>query len=551
MNIADDFSIIAKNYPEKIAIIVKDQSLSFDELNSSINQFARGLRSIPHVRGKKVLVFLKPSAQFPAIVFALFKVGAIPIFIDPGMGLKNLLQAIKEIGPEIMIAEPIVYALRLLHKDAFSSLSYHFCNGMSFGKTVKNIAQLYHDHKSDQAVEEEKSEDLLPDELCAILFTSGGTGTPKGVEYTHKIFSTQTKLLQQLFSLTPKDVDIPGFPLFSLFALNMGLTSCPPPMNPAKPAKANAKKLVDWITQQRGTFVAGSPAIWERVADYCLAHQITLPSVKYLVMFGAPVSIELHQKFKKILTHGKTYTPYGATESLPISCISGDEVLEQTASCTNDGKGTCVGTIVPHVQVKIIRPTNDAIPDLRETEELPVNTPGEIIVSGDVVTAKYFGRAKETMRAKIYHPQSDGSIRLWHRIGDMGYLDHQGRLWFLGRASHAIKIADTYHFSIACEAIFNRHPQVKRSALIEIFDRPKSQLAVVIERVDKKVLCGYKQKKFEEELRSLAKEFPHTQEISQFFYHSSFPVDVRHNIKIDRLKLRDHFNKLKKLRSQR
>lgn len=539
MNIADEFFSTARLHADRTALVVGEESLTFSELQNLTHSYARGLRTLSQIRGKKVLVFLKPSLDFPAIVFALFQVGAIPIFIDPGMGLKSLLNAIVEVAPDMMIAEPIVYGLRLFKKKYFTSITHFYSRGstIGLGKEITPLSSL-----RIMEEKEEVSEDLLPDELCAILFTSGGTGTPKGVEYTHRIFSTQTKLLQELFGLTAEDVDIPGFPLFSLFALCMGLKSCPPPMNPSKPAKANPQKLVEWIKKNQGSFVAGSPAIWENVADYCIKNRLTLPSVRYLVMFGAPVSISLHQKFKNVLTQGSTYTPYGATESLPVACISGHEVLENTASLSLEGKGTCVGKVVPHIQVKIISPSQDAIPDLRETTEQQIGVPGEIIVAGDVVTAKYFGRAKETMRAKIYEALSDGKIRIWHRIGDMGYLDSENRLWFLGRATHAIELNHTLHFSIPCEAIFNRHPEVKRSALIEIKNPKNHHLAIVVERRDRKILKGRARERFEQELLDLGKSYKHTEEINKVFHHKSFPVDVRHNIKIDRLKLRDHFN---------
>lgn len=149
----------------------------------------------------------------------------------------------------------------------------------------------------------------------------------RNVVYTHKIYYEQTRLLQELFSLDENEIDFPCFPLFSLFTLCMGMTSCIPDMNPSQPAKADPKQLVQNIKDNKVTFMAGSPAIWEALGSYCIKNNITLPSVKYLVMFGAPVRNELHKRFSRILPNRTTYTPYGATESLPVANISGQMVF--------------------------------------------------------------------------------------------------------------------------------------------------------------------------------------------------------------------------------
>ena len=219
--------------------------------------------------------------------------------------------------------------------------------------------------------------------MAAILFTSGGTGRPKGVVYTHKIYTEQTRLLQELFNLTDSEIDLPCFPLFSLFTLCMGMTSCIPDMNPSQPAKADPQQLIQNIMDNKVTFMAGSPAIWEALGKYCEKNKITLPSVKYLVMFGAPVRNKLHKRFSKILPNGTTYTPYGATESLPVANISGKIILEQTAALTEQGKGTCVGVPVPGVEVSIIEISDDIIENISKAKILKPYEIGEIIVKGD------------------------------------------------------------------------------------------------------------------------------------------------------------------------
>lgn len=543
MNIAYRLTENAKKFPEKKAVIFPTfdskkktydySSLTFKELDVLSNKYANQLESMGLKKGDKTLLFLRPSLDFPAMTFALFKLGVIPVFIDPGMGRKNLLKCIKESSPVALIAEKEVHLISLFFRSTFKSIKYKVTNGsVAFGKT-----------KTLKAMKKEKKllytpSSFRPGDTAAILFTSGGTGTPKGVVYTHSIFDKQTSLLQEMYQLTPNDVDMPGFPLFSLFTVAMGMTSCIPDMDPSKPGKSDPRKLYRNIIDNKPTFVAGSPAIWERLADYCLAENLTLPSVKYLVMFGAPVSVSIHKKFRQLLPNGTTYTPYGATEALPVSNISGEFILKNTAHLTENGKGTCIGKVVPETEIKIIAITDDVIEQFSEAEELPQNTIGEIIVSGPTVTREYLDLPDKTAEAKIY-TAPDKTGKFWHRMGDLGFLDEQGNLWFVGRKAHRVETAEGMMVPIPCEAIFNKHPAVRRSALVGIGPLGNQTPAIVIERNDGQYLSGKERSIFESELLTMARKHPLTAKINNIYLSRHFPVDVRHNIKIDRTKLKE------------
>lgn len=539
MNIAARLTTNAKTFPDKIAVVfpifkkkIKKydyQSLTFRELDIRSNKFAIQLEKMGLKKGDKTLLFLRPSLDFSAMTFALFKLGVIPVFIDPGMGRANLMKCIKEAKPVGLIAEKEVHLARLLFPGTFKSVKFNVTNGKrAWGKMLK-ISKM-----KEEKTQAFKSVSFEASDTAAILFTSGGTGAPKGVVYSHFIFDQQTTILRDLYNLTMHDIDLPGFPLFSLFTIAMGMTSCIPDMDPSKPGSCDPKKLYQNIVDQKPTFVAGSPAIWERVADYCIANNLTLPTIKYVVMFGAPVSVNIHRKFRSLLPNGTTYTPYGATEALPVSNISGDYVLKNTAQLTDNGKGTCIGTVVPGSEVKIIKISDDVIEKLSDAKILGVNEVGEIIVSGPTVTKEYLDLPDKTRESKIY----DG-LTIWHRMGDMGFIDEAGLLWFLGRKGHRVETVDGLMTPISCEAIYNKHPAVKRSALIGLGKPGKQTPAIVIERRDGQFLSGKERSIFESELFSLAKKYPHTAMIKKIFLSKHFPVDVRHNIKIDRTKLKE------------
>ncbi len=497
--------------------IAQSHSLTFSELSKMIFQNARGFLNSGIRKGDKVLVFLKPSFDFPAATFSLFYIGAVPVFIDPGMGRENLLKAIKEVSPKALIAEDKVFFYKFFLRKTFSSvkISLRKKNLLKFKENSSDILNV---------------PEVLENDLAAILFTSGGTGVPKGVEYTHKIFLTQTRLLEKLFSLNSEDIDFPCFPLFALFTLSMGMTVVIPDMDASKPASCNPQKIVDDILFHRPTFAAGSPAIWDRVANYCLSREITLPSIKTLAMFGAPVSMKLHKKFQKILIQGTTATPYGATECLPVSLTTGDVLLKDFQDLKFQDFGTCIGKVVPETEVRIIPNIKAPIEDISEVSFLPPHKRGEIIVKGIQATKNYL-KQSQTEQAKIGDKETG---EFWHRMGDLGHFDNEGNLWFCGRKDHLVETIDGELYSIPCESVFNHHPNVKKSALVGINGTGSKKLpAIVIEPKNKNL--GDKQKKaLFRELRDLGKQYSHTKDIKHFGVMEKLPIDVRHNIKIDR-----------------
>jgi acyl-CoA synthetase (AMP-forming)/AMP-acid ligase II len=381
------------------------------------------------------------------------------------------------------------------------------------------------------------------DELAAIIFTTGSTGPPKGVQYTHGIFFSQLELLREYYGIGPGDVDQPGFPLFGLFATALGATAVIPDMDPTKPAKVDPAKFIRSIKDWRVSYSFGSPAIWNVVSRYCIEKKITLP-VRKILMAGAPVPGELIERVRRIMpSDGEIYTPYGATESLPSASITGKEILAETWEHTRMGKGTCVGRPLPGMSIEIIEPVDGPLDDWSKATVLTMDTIGEIVVKGPVVTRAYDHNEAETRLAKI--PDTNGSedgLRdgagdgVWHRMGDMGYLDKQGRLWFCGRKAHRVLTEEGPMYTVCCEAIFNEHPKVFRSALVGMGE-PGEQKPIMTVELHKKMKKTKDERRLCADLQRLAAANPLTDKIETFMVFSAFPVDIRHNAKIFREKL--------------
>lgn len=498
--------------------------LTFRQLDRLSSAQARGLARLGVREGDRVLLMVRPSLEFISLTFALFRLGAVPVLIDPGMGYKNLLTCVKEVTPRVMVAVPLAHALSCFFPSSFSSIELRITVGRRWfwgGATLEEATS--RDDRSYPPAETKETD------LAAILFTTGSTGPPKGVCYLHGIFETQLEWIRDHYGIEEHDVDLPGFPLFALYSAAWGITCVIPDMDPTRPAQVDPLKILEAIEDHGVTTSFGSPAIWRRVGAYCAEKNIQLPSMKRILMAGAPVPPELLSQFTTILPAGDTHTPYGATESLPVTSIRGSEVHASTRQLTEAGQGTCVGKPLPGNLVRIIRVTDDPIEAWSEDLCLPLGEVGEIVVKSKIVTPKYFARESSTTLAKI----PDGDV-VRHRIGDLGYLDPEGRLWFCGRKAHRVDYQGTRFLSVCCEAIFLNHPKVHRAALVSVRGRP----AIAIEPYSEAWPSQESSRqKMRQELLALGAEHDHTRPLKTFLFHRSFPVDIRHNAKIFREKL--------------
>lgn len=274
-----------------------------------------------------------------------------------------------------------------------------------------------------------------------------------------------------------------------------------------------------------------SPALLNRVGTYGSQRGIRLPSLKRVISAGAPVSPRIVERFVSMLPEGaEVHTPYGATEAMPVLSIGSTEILSETGKLSERGSGNCVGYPLSGIDVRIIGIDDHPIEKWSENLILPKGEVGEIVVKGDIVTRRYFGRPGANALAKIH----DGH-EVWHRMGDLGWMDEKGRIWFCGRKNHRVITEDGTLFTVPCEAIFNSHPAVYRSALIGVQAGIKQRAVICIE--PKNGCTEKNREKLREELLDIAKSNELTKRIQTILFHNAFPVDIRHNSKIFREQL--------------
>ena len=534
-NIAARLPELARERPDQIAIRCPgrpgpggmaryDVQLSYAQLDARSDAIAAGLVASGIGRGVRTVVMVRPSPEFFLLMFALFKLGAVPVLVDPGIDKRALKQCLDEAQPQAFIGIPLAHVARKLLRWAASARTLVTVGPrLGWGGTTLAAVEAAGQGAGPQLAATDG------EEVAAILFTSGSTGVPKGVVYRHRHFIGQIELLRNAFGEVAGGVDLPTFPPFALFDPALGMTSIIPDMDPTRPAKADPRRLHDAIKRFGVDQLFGSPAVMKVLVD----HGQPLPGVKRAMSAGAPVPPDTVARVRALLPpEADFWTPYGATECLPVAVVEG-RTLEATRAATEGGAGTCVGDVVAPNLVRIIAITDAPIAHWSAVQELAPGQIGEITVAGPTATDAYFNRPQATAAAKITETLADGSTRIVHRMGDVGYFDAQGRLWFCGRKTQRVETAQGPLYTEQVEPVFNTVAGVRRTALVGIGPAGAQRPVLCYElepgvKDAPAILAA---------LRTVAGAHPPLAGIADFLCHRAFPVDIRHNAKIGREKL--------------
>jgi acyl-CoA synthetase (AMP-forming)/AMP-acid ligase II/pimeloyl-ACP methyl ester carboxylesterase len=499
----------------------KYDALDFAALASRISAYENGLAAAGLRAAERVIMLVTPGADFLALSYAVMGRGAVPVFIDPGMGVDAVVACMREAEPSGFIGVPRAHLLRLKAAELFRSL--RFC--VVAGRLPLYGATRLRDLRK-PAGGPPTPIPRQADDPALVAFTSGATGRPKGVIFTNRMLTEQLAVFRGQFGFRGGEQDLPLLPVFSLFTAALGVGSIFPPLDPSRPLSLVPKQIIRVMRDLGNQTSFGSPTLWSKLAEYCRQTGESLPQLRRVFMAGAPVSQATIDLVKAACPQAESFTPYGATEALPVTIAASADLRQHPPVLAVSGEqGTPVGRAIDGVSLRVVQPVSG--PTDSPLVDCPERVIGEIVVSGGTVSREYLRRPEATAASKVREGEN-----LWHRMGDMGYLDAAGQLYFCGRRVHVVATPDRLFHSVPVENVFNSHPQVSRTALVGVDGLP----ALVVEPRSR-LLGSDARQRLATELRALGAHDPVTAAIRRFYFHPAFPVDARHNAKIFRDRL--------------
>jgi olefin beta-lactone synthetase len=530
----DRFRALAREEPDREAVVYPDgttaaglpdyRDITYRDLDRWSDAIAEHLTDSGVGSGTRTIVLVLPSPELYAILFALLKIGAVPVVIDPGMGVRRMVHCLRAVEAQAFIGIPQAHALRVLFPRSFRRVRTTLTVGRRWfwgGPTLDSWTRT-----PSGALPERVPAD--PDELLIIGFTTGSTGPAKAVELTHGNLAAMVEQVHAARGHTPPGTSLVTLPLVGVLDLLLGSRCVLPPLIPSKVGSTDPAHVVDAIGRFGVRTMFASPAVLIPLLERLRAQPVDLPSLTSIFSGGAPVPHWCVAGLREVLRPDvEIYAGYGSTEALPMSTIESRELLAGLVERAKGGEGTCIGRPTDRVRVRLLAITDDPVATWDDTEELGAREVGEIVVAGPNVSTRYYWPAQANAAGKI----SDGE-QIWHRTGDLGWLDEQGRIWFCGRKSQRITTARGPMFTVQIEQVFNAVAAVARTALVGV-GAPGAQRPVLCVELEP----GADAAAALTRLRTRAAEFDTLAPIAEFLVHPRFPVDIRHNAKIGREQL--------------
>ncbi|MFX0577406.1 fatty acid CoA ligase family protein [Nocardia nepalensis] len=535
----DRFRAFARAEPDRAAVIFPQgrnpqglpdyRTITYRELDRWSDTIAERLTASGVGTGTRTIVLVLPGPELYAVMFGLLKIGAVPVVIDPGMGVRKMLRCLRAVEAEAFIGIPQAHALRMLFRRSFRRVRTTVTVGKrwfwggarlrDWGTTPAGVAPL---------------RKPAPDgDLLVIGFTTGSTGPAKAVEMTHGNLAAMIEQVHAARGHVAPETSLITLPLVGILDLLLGARCVLPPLIPSQVGSTDPADIVDAVERFEVRTMFASPAVLIPLLRRLEQRPTELKSLSSIYSGGAPVPDWCIAGLRAVLREdAQVYAGYGSTEALPMSTIESRELFDGLVERTHRGAGTCIGRPADRVQARIVAITDEPIPTWQRAEEIAGELEGsrgigELVVSGPNVSTHYYWPEQANAQGKII----DGAV-IWHRTGDLAWIDEQGRIWFCGRKSQRVGTAHGPMFTVQVEQIFNTVAGVARTALVGVGERGAQRPVLCVELDADGDAASVRTA-----LRARAAESELTRTITDFLVHPKFPVDIRHNAKIGREQL--------------
>lgn len=456
MNIICLLNEMLAREPEQPALIHGHHQISYRELahrSRAVGSFFQGAGVQP---GQRALLLVPLGIDLYVLLLGLLRIGVAVVLIDPTVGKSQITQSIAAVEPDLLIGSPKAHLLRLT-SGAIRRITRNFTwQGWILGS--RTIHPGNPDACRDAATD--------PADPALITFTSGSTGRPKAICRTHGFLQHQQAVLCRTLPAQAGAVEMNTLPVFILSSLAQGVTVIMP-QQLGKPITAiNFAQIIDELDAHRVTRLLAPPAFCQRLVDCLAERDETLPTIRQLYTGGGPVFASLLTSLGQQVPNATVTAVYGSTEAEPIAHIEMAHLPPTDRQAIQKGKGLLAGHPVAEIQLAILPDTvGQPIGALTEADflnaQLPPNCPGEIVVAGAHVQQGYLWGDDGLTKFNVDHT-------IWHRTGDAGYLDSDGRLWLLGRCAARVVVGNQVHYPFALEAAAMAHDGVERAAFVQV-----------------------------------------------------------------------------------
>ena len=522
---------VAGRFPERPALVMEDGSATFGELGSRIGRAAAGLRRLGLAAGDRAVVMIPMSIDLYVAMLAVLAMGAVAVFVDPWIGRRQIAAFAAFAEPRAWLGIPRSHLLRLLD-SRLRAIPFTVTTGRRLGSLParRSLAELEEapadpaDNPADIDVQP-----VAPDDPALITFTSGSSGEPKGANRTHRFLLAQHEALAAEFPAREGDVDMPMFPVFALNNLASGVPSVVPAMDFRRVDRIDAARVLAQMRRHGVATCTASPPFFDRLAAEVERRPGSFPALRRILTGGAPVSNAQLRTWRRTFPETEILVVYGSTEAEPVAHLTAEERLAAVNPERPLTPGFCAGMPSDRVETKIVRIQSGPIelgPGGWTDWDLTTGEIGELIVSGDHVCRDYYRNPEAVRENKIV----DGD-RVWHRMGDTGSFDREGRFWLAGRVHSTIRRGgELVHPQLVEQAAAGEDPRLRRVAAVGLPDPELGERVVVVIETEE---AGIEPDVTE---RLAAAGFTADQIL---LTGEPLPVDPRHNSKIDYGRLRE------------